>query len=216
MSMDVSGPPTTASWNSEDGLSPAVDEYTIKSLGPDTWGAFADLAERHNGVWGGCWCTWFHTMHAEKTFSAEDNRALKEQLAHEGRAHAALVFDGDVAVAWCQFGTPEELPNIKHRKDYETGLVTLPDYRITCFFVDKKYRGKGVASLALRGALDLIARAGGGVVEAYPQDTGGKKITASFLYGCTRSLFEQAGFSYNRRKGKNHCVMRTKVSGSSP
>jgi hypothetical protein len=25
------------------------------------------------------------------------------------------VFDGDVAVAWCQFGTVEELPNIHHR-----------------------------------------------------------------------------------------------------
>ncbi len=24
---------------------------------PQTWDAFADLAERHNGVWGGCWCT---------------------------------------------------------------------------------------------------------------------------------------------------------------
>ena len=193
-----------------------LEDFTIRPLVPETWDAFAGLCERHNGVFGGCWCTWFHTMHAEKTFSAEDNRALKERLVDEGRAHAALVFDGDVAVAWCQFGTPEELPNIKHRKDYEAGLVTLPDYRITCFFVDKRYRRKGVASLALRGALDLIARAGGGVVEAYPQDTGGKKITASFLYGCTRSLFEHAGFSYDRRKGKNHCVMRTTVSGSSP
>jgi hypothetical protein len=26
-------------------------------------------------------------------------------------AHAALVFDGEVAVAWCEYGTPEELPN---------------------------------------------------------------------------------------------------------
>ena len=59
-----------------------------------------------------------------------------------------------------------------------------------------------------QGALDLIAKAGGGVVEAYPQDTGGKKITASFLYSVTRSLFEQAGFSYVRPKGKNHTVMR--------
>jgi hypothetical protein len=35
-----------------------VDE--IEPLSPRTWDAFADLAERHNGVWGGCWCTWFH------------------------------------------------------------------------------------------------------------------------------------------------------------
>ena len=179
-----------------------------------TWEAFADLAERHNGVWGGCWCTWFHTMHDEKTFDADDNRALKERLVHEGRAHAALVFDGDEAVAWCQFGSPQELPNMKHRKEYEAELDSLPDYRLTCFFVDKRYRRRGVSALALQGALDLIAKAGGGVVEAYPQDTGGKKISASFLYSVTRSLFEQAGFSYVRPKGKNHTVMRKAVKAA--
>ena len=192
-----------------------VDEaLTVRPLGPATWDAFADLAERHNGVWGGCWCTWFHTFHGEKTFSAEDNRALKKRLVRKGRAHAALVFDGDVAVAWCQFGNPQELPNIKHLEEYEAELDSRPDYRLTCFFVDKRYRRHGVSALALQGALDLIAAAGGGVVEAYPQDTGGKKISASFLYSVTRSLFEQAGFTYVRPKGKNHTVMRTKVEAA--
>jgi GNAT superfamily N-acetyltransferase len=144
------------------------DAFTVRPLAPATWDAFADLADRHNGVWGGCWCTWFHTMHDEKTFDADDNRALKERLVNEGRAHAALVFDGDEAVAWCQFGSPQELPNIKHRKEYEAELDSLPDYRLTCFFVDKRYRRRGVSALALQGALDLIAKAGGGVVEAYP------------------------------------------------
>ena len=184
---------------------------TIRPLTSETWGAFADLAERHNGVWGGCWCTYFHTLHPDKTFVAEENRTLKQRLVTEGRAHAALVLDGDVAVAWCEYGPPQELPNIYHRKEYDAGLTQAPDYRITCFFVDKKYRRRRVAEAALHGALDLIAQAGGGTVEAYPQDTGGKKITASFLYSVTRSLFEQAGFGYDRPKGKNHCVMRKKV-----
>jgi hypothetical protein len=47
------------------------------------------------------------------------------------------------------------------------------------------------------------------VVEGYPQDLPqGKKISSSFLYNVTRSLYEQTGFSYDRPKGKNHCVMR--------
>jgi GNAT superfamily N-acetyltransferase len=191
---------------------PAV-EYAVKPLGPDTWQDFAALAERHDGVWGGCWCTWFHTMHGEKTFDADDNRALKERLVKEGRAHAALVFDGDRAVAWCQYGVPDELPNIKHRKAYEAGRDGLPAYRITCFFVDRSYRRRGVAEAALRGAIELVARAGGGVVEAYPQDTGGAKTSASFLYSATRSLFERAGFDYHRPIGKNHCVMSKTVPG---
>lgn len=153
-----------------------MGEYLVKPLVPDTWEAFAGLAERHNGVFGGCWCTWFHTFHSEKTGSAEGNRALKQRLVEEGRAHAALVFDGDEAVAWCEYGTPEELPNIYHRKEYDAELDRLPDYRITCLFVDKHYRRQGMTSIALRGALDLIAQAGGGVVEGYPHDPGGKRV----------------------------------------
>jgi hypothetical protein len=133
-----------------------VKEYVVKPLGPETWEPFAKLVERHNGVFGGCWCTWFHTFHAEKTFTADGNRALKKRLVEEGRAHAALVFDGDEAIAWCQYGQPDELPNIHHRKQYEAELDRLPDYRITCIFVDKKHRREGVTATALRGAIDLI------------------------------------------------------------
>lgn len=190
----------------------ALEDLTVRPLTPATWDAFADLAERHNGVWGGCWCTFFQTLHDEKTFDAEDNRSTKQRLVAEGRAHAALVFDGEVAVGWLEYGTPVELPNINHRKQYEEGMEHPPDYRLTCFFIDRRYRRNGVSRVALNGALDLIAQAGGGVVETYPQDTAGKKITASFLYNGTRSLFEQAGFTYLRPKGKNHCVMSKTVT----
>jgi GNAT superfamily N-acetyltransferase len=188
-----------------------VGRYVVKPLEAATWDAFARLADKHNGVWGGCWCTWFHPECAEKHQSAEGNRAYKERLVREGKAHAALVFDGDDAVAWCEYGSPDELPNIYHRKEYEAGLDVAPDYRITCFFVDRDCRRKGVAAVALAGALDLIAEAGGGVVEAYPQDTQGRRTSGSFLYNGTRTLFEKAGFTYERSKGKNHCVMRRAV-----
>ena len=184
-------------------------DYVVKPLAPDTWDAYARLMERHNGVFGGCWCTYFHTMSAEKTYPAEDNRALKQQLVNEDRAHAALVFDGDEAVAWCQYGSPAELPNIYHRKQYEAELDRPPDYRITCMFVDKKYRRNGVTAAALASALDLIAQAGGGVVEGYPHGTEGKKV--SVLYNGTRDLFERAGFSYVRPKGQRNCVLRKTV-----
>ena len=135
--------------------------YAIRALDASTWDAFAHLAEKHNGMgFGGCWCTWFHSREGRP--EGEKGRPWKERLVREGDAHAALVFDGDAAVAWCQYGSPEELPNIHHRKQYEaTRTDEPPDYRITCIFVDRDYRRKGVAGVALRGALDLIAKAGG-------------------------------------------------------
>lgn len=190
------------------------DGYVTKPLTRDTWAAFADLAERHNGVWGGCWCTWFSLTPKDKGQAGEGNRALKKRRVDEGTNHAALVFDGDRAIAWCEYGPPEELPNIYHRKEYEAELTRLPDYRLTCFFVDKDYRRTGVAAAALQGALDLIARAGGGVVEGYPHDTGGKRTSASFLYNGTRRMFEKAGFPYDRPKGKSNCVMIATVAAA--
>ncbi len=191
-----------------------MGDYAVRPLDTTTWDAFSRLVERHNGVWGGCWCIWFHPRCADKAPGAEGNRALKKQLVDEGRTHAALVFDGDAAVAWCQYGSPEELPSIYHAKQYRAETDRLPDYRLTCLFVDRDYRRKGLAGVAVAGALDLIAAAGGGLVEAYPQDTGGKKLSASFLYNGTRSLFEQAGFRYERPKGKSHCVMSRRVDAT--
>ncbi|MFZ0162759.1 MAG: GNAT family N-acetyltransferase [Trebonia sp.] len=191
-----------------------MSEYTIKPLSTETWDAFARLCEKHNGMgFGQCWCTWFHPRRKDLGLDAdvEAGRPYKEFLVREGRAHAALVFDGDVAIGWCQYGPPAELPSIFHKKEYEAGLESPPDYRLTCIFVDRNHRHEGVAAVAVQGALDLIAQAGGGVVEAYPQDTAGKRISASFLYSATRSTFEKAGFGYERPKGKNHCVMRKTV-----
>lgn len=145
-------------------------------------------------MWNGCWCTWFHPACADKGAGAEGGRAYKERLVREGMAHAALVLDGDVAVAWCEYGSPEELPNIYHRKEYKRRPrqgARLPPHVL---LVDTDNRRKGVAATALRGALGLIAKASGGVVEAYPQDTQGKRTAGSFLYNGTRSLFEKAGF----------------------
>lgn len=79
---------------------------------------------------------------------------------------------------------------------------------MTCIQVEKVHRGKGLASVALRGAVDLIAQAGGGVVEGYPHDTGGvRKKNSSFLYNGTRTMYEREGFTYDRPKGLGNCVM---------
>lgn len=185
-----------------------VEGYRVEPLTSLTWDAFADLAERHNGVWGGCWCTWFHCVTSPPERSELGNREFKRMLVEQGRAHAALVFEDDVAIAWAEFGPVSELRNIHHRKQWEKTSLRDPDYRITCLFVDRSHRRKGVAAVAVRGALALIAAEGGGLVESYPHDlVPGKKTSASFLYNATRTMYEELGFTYDRPKGLGNCVM---------
>ena len=185
--------------------------YTIRPLDASTWDAFAELAERNNGIFGGCWCMGFHPEVSRA--DAAQNRAAKEHRVRGGRAHAALVFDeSGTAQGWCQYGGPEELPGIKHRRAYEKDAPPRPDWRITCYFVDKKHRGQGVARAALEGALDQIAEAGGGLVEAISEVTVGREAAGRFLFSATVELFEQYGFSRGRQVGKHTWIVSKQVS----
>ena len=141
---------------------------------PNHLADFAALVERHNGVWGGCWRLEFHP---EGKGRGAHRREKKEQRVRQGTAHAALVYDGPTCVDWCQFGSPEELPRIK--RVYVEGWHAPPQWRITCFFVDKAYRGKGVSSAGLAGALEEIAGPGGGTVESYSEDVTDRQVSAS-------------------------------------
>lgn len=192
----------------------SASAFTVKPLDKTTLPDFARLVEKHNGVWGGCWCMAFHIQGREPQ-PHPPHRVEKERLVRAGSAHAALVYDGATAVGWCQFGPTDELPGIKLQKAYQEGLTRLPDWRITCFFVDRDYRHKGVAAVALEGAINEIGRLGGGIVESYPEDVEGRTTSGSFLYNATLSMFERQGFKRKRRLGMTHWVVTKLVRAKS-
>ncbi|GAA1331093.1 GNAT family N-acetyltransferase [Brachybacterium rhamnosum] len=193
---------------------------TIRPLSVESWELFDALVERHGGIFGGCWCTYFHPDDGERAPGAEGNREFKRRLVEEGVARAALVIredaGGEEAVAWAEYGTPGQLPGLHHRQQYLTDLENAgesePDYRVTCIFVDRRFRRHGLVTRALDGALALIAQDGGGVVEGYPHVPREKKVSASFLYNGTQSVYERAGFDFVRPKGKFNTVMRRVVA----
>ncbi len=189
----------------------AGSRYRIEALGPSTWEAFAGLVEANNGIFGGCWCMGFHADDSRS--SPARNRERKRARVHAGSAHAALVFDGDACVGWCQFGSPEEVPRIKSRAAYEKGLTRSPDWRIACCFVGRGHRRKGVATAALAGAVDLIADLGGGTVEGYPEDSA--SVPAGFLFNGALSTYEKLGFTRDRKIGKHRWVVRRVVRAAS-
>jgi GNAT superfamily N-acetyltransferase len=179
-------------------------DYTVKALDESTWAGFAALVAANNGVFGGCWCIGFHSEGAGKSSPAV-NRERKLSRVRADTTHAALVFDGDACVGWCQFGVPEELPRIKSRAAYERELAVPPDWRIACCYVGKGHRRQGVATAGLAGALDLIAGHGGGRVEGYPEDAAA--VPAGFLFNGALSTYEKFGFTRERKIGKNRWVV---------
>ena len=142
------------------------------------------------------------------------NRREKRELVEKGCSHGILVYADGEPVGWCQYGPKEELPRIDNSLKYrdlapEDGVERL--WRITCFVVDNKYRRRGVASAALRAALEAIRNRGGGIVEAYPiahwrAGTFGNESTHG-----TASMFEKQGFKAVAPFGGTNVLMRRTV-----
>src|SRR2546428_129633 len=123
--------------------------YTIRELDPRTVPDCETLAVKQ----GGCWCIFYQRAKPLRRGTTSEewkrrNRRDKRRLVREGRSHAILVYDGKTAIGWCQYGDRNELSRIDARRTYRKAAPPVGDvklWRITCFFVDPKYRAPGVA-----------------------------------------------------------------------
>jgi hypothetical protein len=186
--------------------------YRTKALTTETWPDFVRLVEANNGVWGGCWCMGFHPEGVGKGHTAAGNREAKQEHVRRGTVHQLLVYDGDECVGWCQYGSPSELPNIKNPKAYDAGLSELPDWRIGCLFTGRGHQRRGVARAAVTAALAAIEEAGGGLVEAYPEQVEERAPQrGSYLHTGPETLFAELGFERDRRIAKWRWVVRRRV-----
>lgn len=194
-------------------MTSAVPSYTTRLLTPDTWDDFAALVEANNGVWGGCWCIGFHPEGVSKDSTVAGNREAKLTHVNNGTVHQMLVYRDDRCVGWCQYGLPAEVATIKNPKAYEKGLAELPDWRIGCLFTGSGSRREGVARAGVGAALAAIAHAGGGLVEAYPEQVAGRDPQrGAYLHTGPETLFEEFGFVRDRRIAKWRWVMRLRVA----
>ena len=189
--------------------------FTVKELSLSTWPAFEKLAVMQ----GGCWCMFYQRPKpVGKGSSIEEwkkiNRRDKETLVREGRSHAILVYDGKTPVGWCQYGTRDELPRIDAGRGYRKvrplgGAEKI--WRITCFFVDKGYRGQGVSKIALHAALESIRKKGGGIVEAYPVVSKKMAAVPEWRWFGTPNMFRRERFKSVAPLGTSGLLMRRTI-----
>jgi GNAT superfamily N-acetyltransferase len=200
-----------------------VPEYKTRELSKKTWPDFERLFSRRNG-WDFCWCMHFHRSRiwpgSDKLRRAERsvrNRRDKRALVETGRTHGILVYADNEPIGWCQYGPREELPRVDESRHYrQPGRDDSTKlWRITCFVVDKRYRRRGVASVALKAALQAIRKRGGGMVEAYPITQWRIGTFGNQSTNGTATMFEKVGFKtvapFGRTVHRTNVLMRASV-----
>jgi GNAT superfamily N-acetyltransferase len=141
----------------------------------------------------------------------EKNKADFRRLVRRGPPPGLLAFDGNVAVGWCQL-TPRNALAWLERAPRLRPVDDLPVWCISCFYVRRAYRRRGVTAALIAAALKAARRANAVAVEAYPIDTRQPKSTSNLFTGIA-TTFARAGFKTVARPAPHRPIMRYYLKG---
>jgi GNAT superfamily N-acetyltransferase len=183
---------------------------TIRPLTPDLWPALVDLFGK-NGACGGCWCMYWRIGSAYRARARARNKTAFREVVRRGPPPGLLAFDGDVAVGWCQLTPRDALPWLD--RTWRLARVdALRVWSLSCFYVRKGYRKRGVTSALIAAALKAARRARAPALEAYPLDA---ELTPSASSTGFASTFARAGFKTVARHVPPRPIMRHDLGASS-
>jgi GNAT superfamily N-acetyltransferase len=123
-----------------------------------------------------------------------------------------VALDGDLAVGWCQLTPRDQLPWLDRTWRLKR-VDDAPVWSLSCFYIRKGYRKKGVTSALIEAAIETARRAGAPALEAYPLDA---DLTPSSSHTGYVSTFARAGFKVVARHVPPRPIMRYELRKPDP
>lgn len=158
---------------------------------PATPDRFDDVVAILNPV---CACQYWRMTSGEYGRSSQEGRleSLRAQLAETPAPGLVAYVNGEPA-GWVGFGPRQRIGRLVRSRTIPA-LDDLPVWAIYCFTVRVGYRRQGIARALLDGVIEYAREYGAPTLEAYPVDTGGRRIHGTAAYVGTAGMFERAGF----------------------
>jgi len=175
----------------------------IRPLTPELWPALEDLFGPRGAV-GGCWCMYWRIGAAYRQRSTAHNRKDFAAIVKRGPPPGLLAFAGALAVGWCQLTPRSDLPRLARHPRLKP-VDDAPVWCISCFYVRKGWRRRGVTYALIDAALRRAKRAGAPALEVYPLD---RRYTPSATSMGVLSQFEKLGFEIVARHVPARPILR--------
>jgi GNAT superfamily N-acetyltransferase len=187
----------------------------FQPLTPARWQDLEKLfGER--GACGGCWCMWWRMKRAEfKLSKGEKNRRALKKIVASGEVPGIIAYAEGEPVGWCALAPRPNYPLLENSRVLAR-IDNEPVWSITCFFVAKPYRGKGVTGQLAKAAVDYARRQGARIVEGYPVEPKKGRMPDPFVYTGLVSTFRSAEFVEALRRSETRPIMRYSVSSRKP
>jgi GNAT superfamily N-acetyltransferase len=182
-------------------------ELTFKPLATKTWEDFATLfGER--GACGGCWCmSWRLTRSDFDKKKGEGTRRAMKKLVVNGEQIGIISYMDNKPIGWCAVAPREKYIKLENARVLKR-IDDEPVWSITCFFLAKDFRRKGLSVEILKGVIDYCGKKKVKILEAYPILPYYNNMPAAFAWTGFLSSFESAGFKVAKRWSKARPIMR--------
>ena len=181
-------------------------DLSFHPLTQKLWRDF-ELLFGNNGACGGCWCTYWKLRGKEFSENTGDNaRQMQKSIVDSKIVPGLLAYLEGYPVGWIAVEPRIAYPKLAHSRT----LKPVDDqevWSVTCFFIEKKHRRKGIAVELLKAAIEHVRDRGGKIVEGYPVDSK-KEQPAPFVFTGTASAFIKAGFKEVARNSLTRPVFR--------
>ncbi|HEX8039510.1 MAG TPA: GNAT family N-acetyltransferase [Chryseosolibacter sp.] len=181
--------------------------FVFKPLTAETWKPFETLFGPR-GACGGCWCmAWRLSKKEFDEAKGEGNKTKIRKLVKRGDDIGVLAFDGSIPAGWCAVAPREKYIRLENSRVLKP-VDAKPVWSVSCFFVAKAYRRKGLSVKLLKAAVDFAASRGATIVEGYPVVPAGKKMPDVFAWTGILSSYLKAGFVEEKRNSPARPIVR--------
>lgn len=171
------------------------------------WKDFVALFGR-NGACAGCWCMYERLTRSEfKLQNGERNKRAMKAIVESGRVPGLLAYLGDEPVGWCSVAPREEFGRL-HRAHGMPDSAGRRIWSVVCFFIHRKYRGRGIARKLLQAAIKYAKSNGADIVEAYPVSAEYRAVNNSDSWPGVVSMFQKAHFRKVGQRSRTRSILQ--------
>ena len=179
---------------------------TFEVVSSRTWPGLEELFESRGGP-SHCWCMVWRRVptNLRRTKGAERRKVMKcalLDLVSQGAETGIVARIDDWPAGWVSVAPLETLRSM--HGPVEPPEPGLNPWAIVCFYIARRFRGRGLMPRLMEAAICHARDRGASVIEAFPVD----RDAPSYRFMGYVDMFEGAGFRDMGMAGKRRHVMR--------
>lgn len=185
---------------------PRPPKLKIWPLTPARWPDFVKLFGLH-GACAGCWCLWWVLPRQQWLAQrGRGNRQAMRALVWKRRQPGLLAYVDGEPVGWCAVSPREYYERLKKSRVLRP-VDDRPVWSVTCFFVARAHRRRGITVALLKAAARFARKNGARILEGYPSEPA-KTQPDAFVFTGLAGAFRKAGFQEVARRSPARPIFR--------